>query len=387
MHRWSAGPPHTSGTSRPGSRHAGHAAGAVRGIATAIALALLSSLAACADAGSGPSAEAPDGGSPRVSATIATDLEVPWGLDFLPGGDAVVTERDSGRVLRISGPDHAVTELGSLVESTPNGEGGLLGVAVSPSYGQDHTLYFYLSAESDNRVVRATVRDGRLLEPEPLLTGIPLNSYHDGGRIAFGPDGYLYVATGDAGDRDRAQDPGSLSGKILRLTPDGAPAPGNPGGTPVWSLGHRNVQGLAWVDDQLWASEFGENAYDELNRIRAGADYGWPDVEGTGGTDRGYVDPVVQWPTEEASPSGLAAAGGALWMAALRGERLWRIDPVTGDASDHFVGDHGRLRTVALAPDGTLWVTTSNRDGRGSPSSEDDRILQVSLPQDGATAR
>jgi glucose/arabinose dehydrogenase len=318
--------------------------------------------------------------SPEVTATIATRLEVPWGIDFLPGGDAVVTERDSGGVLRISEDDHAIAELGSIAEASPNGEGGLLGVAVSPSYTRDRTLFFYLSAEADNRVVRATVTRGQLSEPEPLLTGIPLNSYHDGGRIAFGPDGYLYVATGDAGDGELAQDPDSLSGKILRITPDGEPAPGNPSGSPVWSPGHRNVQGLAWIGDQLWASEFGENTYDELNRIEPGGNYGWPEVEGRGGEDRGFIDPVAQWSTSEASPSGLAAANGSLWMAALRGERLWQINPDSGETTEHLTGEYGRLRTIVPAPDGTLWVTTSNRDGRGSPAEQDDRILQITLP-------
>jgi glucose/arabinose dehydrogenase len=369
------------------------------GVAAA-AVVTLSTLVACGSDGAQPTAAPPPPAtagepsatasdsadpvevtSPDVTDTIATGLEVPWGIDFLPGGDAVVTERDSGAVLRIAEDDHAVTELGSIAEASPNGEGGLLGVAASPSYTRDRTLFFYLSANADNRVVRATVSGGQLTEPEPLLTGIPLNSYHDGGRIAFGPDGYLYVATGDAGDGELAQDPDSLSGKILRITPNGRPAPGNPSGSPVWSLGHRNVQGLAWIGDQLWASEFGDNTYDELNRIEPGGNYGWPEVEGRGGEDRGFIDPVAQWSTSEASPSGLAAANGSLWMGALRGERLWQIDPSSGDATEHLTGEYGRLRTVVTAPDGTLWVTTSNRDGRGSPAEQDDQILQITLPQ------
>lgn len=319
---------------------------------------------------------------PEVTGTIATGLAVPWGIDFLPGGDAIVTERDSERVLRIAAGDHRVTEVGTVSEAAPSGEGGLLGVAVSPSYAEDRTLYFYVTTASDNRVVRARLDGGQLGESEPVLTGIPRATYHDGGRIAFGPDGHLYVATGDAGDRPLAQDPASLAGKILRITADGDPAPGNPEGTHVWSLGHRNVQGLAWVGDQLWASEFGWDTWDELNRITAGGNYGWPEVEGRGGEDAGYVDPLAQWPTDDASPSGLAAAEGSLWMAALNGERLWRIDPGTGENRDYLNGEYGRLRSVVPAPDGTLWLTTSNRDGRGDPVGADDRILQVSLTRE-----
>jgi glucose/arabinose dehydrogenase len=190
------------------------------------------------------------------------------------------------------------------------------------------------------------------------------------------------VSTGETGDPELAQDPDSLAGKILRIAANGDPAPGNPdAGSPVWSMGHRNVQGLAWDDQgRLWASEFGSSTWDELNLIERGGNYGWPEVEGTGGGP-GFVDPQLVWPVEEASPSGLAFADGRLWMAALRGQRLWRIDvSAAGRASRptaYFTGDAGRLRTVAAAPDGTLWVTTSNRDGRGDPIAVDDRILLV----------
>ena len=313
--------------------------------------------------------------------TIATGLEVPWGLAFLPNGDAVVTERDSAKVLTISGTDHAVTEVGSIGDAAPQGEGGLLGTAVSPSFDTDHTLYFYLSSDEDNRIVTAKLEDGQLGETKPIFTGIPLGSIHDGGRLAFGPDGMLYASTGETGNGELAQDRGSLGGKILRLTPAGKPAPGNPFDTAVWSFGHRNVQGLAFVDQQLWASEFGQNTFDELNRIDAGANYGWPKFEGTGGADEGYTDPQATWGTDVASPSGLAYDAGALWMGALRGGRLWKI-PVTdqqaGAPEAYFVGEYGRMRTVVTAPDGNLWVTTSNRDGRGDPADDDDQILLIS---------
>ncbi|SDC70731.1 PQQ-dependent sugar dehydrogenase [Nocardioides lianchengensis] len=318
---------------------------------------------------------------PKVLGTIATGLAAPWGLDFLPDGDAIVTERDTRRVLRIGGErPHRVTELGTIDAAAPQGEAGLLGVAVSPTFDEDRFVFLYVSTAEDNRVVRATLRGNRLGTPEPILTGIPNGFRHDGGRLEFGPNGYLYVTTGEIGEPDRAQDREDLAGKILRITPDGDPAPGNPFDSPVWSWGHRNVQGLAFVDDQLWASEFGDQTFDELNRIRAGDNYGWPEVEGEGGTDQGFTDPQVTWGTDEASPSGLAYAGGHLWLAALKGERLWRVDLEDGEATNptpYFVGDYGRMRTVVTAPDGRLWLTTSNRDGRIDPREGDDRILVI----------
>ena len=323
--------------------------------------------------------------APQVVAEAATGLAVPWGLGFLPDGRAVVTERDERTVLLVDpeAPEGSrVTEAGILEEAAPQGEAGLLGVAVSPDFAEDRLLYFYVSTAEDNRVVRATLDDNdQLGAPQVVLDGIPNGFIHDGGRLAFGPDGFLYVSTGETGVGELSQDPASLAGKILRITPDGDPAPGNPDpDSPVWSLGHRNVQGLAFDDQEnLWASEFGASTYDELNLIRPGSNYGWPEVEGRGGSSS-YVNPRVVWSTDEASPSGLAYADGRLWLAALRGTRLWRIDVDGGEVGavrDFFVGDYGRLRTVAVAPDGMLWVTTSNRDGRGDPAETDDRILVV----------
>ena len=317
-----------------------------------------------------------------MAGTVATGLSVPWGLDFLPSGEAIVTERDSKRVLLLDG-DGGVRELGTLDEAAPNGvEGGLLGVAVSPDFEQDATAYFYLTSTEDNRVVRATVEDGGLGETEVVLDGIPSGAVHDGGRLAFGPDGFLYVSTGETGERSLSQDRDSLAGKILRITTDGEPAPGNPVDSPVWSWGHRNVQGLAFDEaGRLWASEFGDSSWDELNLIEKGANYGWPEVEGTGGSGE-FVDPQAVWPTSEASPSGLAYAAGSLWMASLRGNRLWQV-PLDGDRAgeprDLLVGEYGRLRTVALAPDGSLWVTTSNHDGRGEPGPDDDQVIRLTL--------
>jgi glucose/arabinose dehydrogenase len=319
-------------------------------------------------------------GPPRVVDTVATDLEVPWGLDFLPDGAAVVTERDSRRVLVIR--DGRTREIGRVDAAAPRGEAGLLGVAVSPDFAADRMLYLYVTTAEDNRIVRATYDGRRMGEPDPILTGIPNGFVHDGGRLAFGPDGFLYASTGETGDTSLSQDRGSLGGKILRITTDGDPAPGNPDpDSPIWSWGHRNVQGLAFDErGRLWASEFGANDFDELNLIRKDGNYGWPIHEGDGGAPE-YRDPQVVWRTDEASPSGLAHLDGRLWMAALQGERLWRVDVRDGRDSrprDFFVGDYGRMRTVVVAPDGNLWVTTSNRDGRGDPVEGDDRILVIS---------
>jgi glucose/arabinose dehydrogenase len=314
-----------------------------------------------------------------VIGTVAKNLEVPWGIAFLPDGSALVTERDSGRVLQVR--RGSVREVGEIEEARPDGEAGLLGVAVSPTYARDKRVFFYASTAEDNRVLRTTFDDGRLGRLEPILTGIPQAGNHDGGRMVFGPDRMLYVSTGEAGQPDLAQDRDSLGGKILRITQDGRPGPGNPDpASPVWTWGHRNVQGLAFDDaGNLWASEFGQNTYDELNLIRKGRNYGWPRVEGTG-DEPGLQNPQVTWSTDVASPSGLAFADGRLWLGALRGERLWRVDVKGGEArreKGFFVGDYGRMRSVVRAPDGNLWVTTSNRDGRGEPAGSDDRILLV----------
>lgn len=334
-----------------------------------------------ADARPSKSAKDAPASQAEVIGTVAENLQVPWGIDFFPNGDAIVTERDTARVLRIDAKTQRVTELGTIDDAAPGVEAGLLGVAVSPSYDEDSLIYLYLTTSEDNRVVRAPIDGGRLGTPEAILDGIPHGAIHDGGQLRFGPDGHLYVSTGETGEPELAPDPDSLGGKILRITADGDPAPGNPDpDSPVWSLGHRNVQGLAFDDDgRLWASEFGEQTWDELNLIEPGANYGWPQVEGTGGSGD-LVDPVAVWRTSEASPSGLAWHDGSLWLAALRGRRLWQV-PTDGAAIsepvDWFVGDYGRMRAVASAPDGTLWVTTSNHDGRGDPAPNDDRILIV----------
>jgi glucose/arabinose dehydrogenase len=261
------------------------------------------------------------------------------------------------------------------------GEGGLLGIAVSPNYTRDRLVYAYYTSSRDNRVVRFRL-GGR---SRTVIRGINRAGNHNGGRIAFGPDGKLYIGTGDAGNRGDAQDRSSLNGKILRVNPDGSVPGDNPFGSPVWSYGHRNVQGLSWDSSgRLWATEFGQDTKDEINLIQKGNNYGWPDVEGDGDTQGGrYTNPLVTWSPSEASPSGDAVVGSTLYVGALRGQRLWQV-PLNGASagtpSSVFDGRYGRIRTVVRAPGGrSLWFTTSNRDGYGTPRSGDDRILRVAI--------
>ncbi|KQX47574.1 glucose sorbosone dehydrogenase [Streptomyces sp. Root66D1] len=330
----------------------------------------------------------PSGGSAApgarvtVTGTLTEGLKSPWGLAELPDGDLLVSSRDERTITRVDGRTGAKTSLGEVPGVVPGGEGGLLGIAV-----RDGRVYAYLTAESDNRIVRMRYGGGegdRLGAPEPVLTGIPKGTVHNGGRIAFGPDGMLYAGTGETGRTGLAQDRGSLGGKILRMTPEGRPAPGNPfPGSTVYSYGHRNVQGLAWdPDGRLWASEFGQNTWDELNLVLPGRNYGWPEVEGRAGR-AGFVDPVAEWPTSEASPSGIAYARGAIWLAALRGERLWRV-PLSGAERSgppeaFLTQEYGRLRTVLAGDGGQLRLVTSETDTRGTPGPADDRILKLEV--------
>jgi glucose/arabinose dehydrogenase len=318
---------------------------------------------------------------PQAANTVATGLASPWGLAFLPDGSALVSERNSGQIKRIA--NGAVTTVGTVPGVVPGGEGGLHGLAASPTFATDRLVYAYFTAAGDNRVARMTFNTG-LGQPEVIVSGIPKAQIHNGGRLAFGPDGMLYIATGDAGQSANSQNPSSLGGKILRVTPTGAAAPGNPtAGNRMWSMGHRNVQGLAFDDGgRLWASEFGQNTWDELNLIRSGGNYGWPTVEGIANNPN-FVNPVVQWSTAEASPSGIAFSRNTVWVASLRGQRLWAV-PVLNGALDgspvnFFNGTYGRLRNITNAPDGSLWLMTNNTDGRGTPRPGDDRLQRLTF--------
>ncbi|WP_428986137.1 PQQ-dependent sugar dehydrogenase [Streptomyces pyxinae] len=337
-----------------------------------------------------PSPSAPPAkGSVRVAATLTEGLKSPWGAALLPDGDLLVSSRDEATITRVDTESGKRTSLGTVPGVAPAGEGGLLGLAVSPSYASDHQVYAYFTTESDNRIARLLYDErkpaGRQLgAPDTILRGIPKGTVHNGGRIAFGPDRMLYAGTGETGDRGLAQDRASLAGKILRMTPDGQPVHGNPSAdSVVYSYGHRNVQGLAWDGQRrLWAAEFGQDTWDELNLIEPGKNYGWPVAEGRAGKP-GYVDPVAQWKTADASPSGIAWARGSIWMAGLRGERLWRI-PLAGTepsaAPQPFLqGRYGRLRTVLAAGGAGLWLVTGETDGRGTPGAGDDRILRLAV--------
>ncbi|SDR73140.1 Glucose/arabinose dehydrogenase, beta-propeller fold [Brevibacterium siliguriense] len=331
------------------------------------------------------SSSAPGAGSPEV---VATGLEAPWSIAFF-GQTMLVSERDSGRILEVSaGRD--VREVGQIEDASASGEAGLHGLAVD-----DDRLYAFFAAGTENRIVRFDILgeagELSLSEEETILDGLPTANFHNGGRLAFGPDGLLYATLGDTGDRDSAQDEKALSGKILRMTPDGDIPADNPfGDSLVFSMGHRNPQGIGWDDEgTMYASEFGQDTWDELNVIDAGGNYGWPEVEGIaedsgpaddGGSGDGsgdFIDPVQQWSPDEASPSGLAVTDESILIAGLRGERLHQVPLDDLSASNElWAGEHGRLRDVVEAPNGSLLVLTNNTDGRGEPGPDDDRLLR-----------
>ncbi|WP_159797228.1 PQQ-dependent sugar dehydrogenase, partial [Puerhibacterium puerhi] len=400
-----------------------------------------------------PAPALPPGPVTGRAETVADGLHVPWGLAPLPDGRLLVSLRDDARLVVVDPASGRVVDVGGpgagqlAAETVPGGEGGLLGVAVAPTGavpapaeggpgapaddggtpadGADDgaaparddavTVVVYRTGADDNAVLGGALHLGtgggtpRLERLATVLAGVPRAGNHDGGQVAFDPDGFLWVTTGDAGDGAAAQDPGSLAGKVLRVTLDGDPAPGNPtAGSPVWSHGHRNVQGIGWDPaGRAFASEFGQNTWDELNLLVPGGDYGWPDVQGRaeGAASPavpgarlpqvvdGRVQPVATWSTDEASPSGLAVTPDAVYLAGLRGERLWRVPfdvaPAAGDADGDapglgepqalLDGEHGRLRAVVAAGGADLWVLTNNTDGRGDPRAGDDRLLRVTL--------
>ncbi|MCS3779572.1 PQQ-dependent sugar dehydrogenase [Tsukamurella ocularis] len=343
-----------------------------RGVAVALLATL--ALAGCGGAPSETAAPSASAG-PALDDTIATGLDAPWSIAFTDGAP-LVSERDRGRIVEIV--DGKPREVGRIDGVAARGEGGLLGIAV-----RDGDLFAYVTTATDNRIVRMPLlgaAGSRSLGPaRAILTGLPAASIHNGGRIAFGPDGMLYATVGDAGRPSDAQNPREFGGKILRMTPDGARPADNPfPDSLVYSLGHRNAQGLAWgPDGALYASEFGQNTWDELNLIRPGANYGWPEVEGIGRRE-GFVDPLQQWSTSSASPSGIAIVGNDLLIANLRGERLRTVPlAATGTATERYRESLGRLRDVVRAPDGSAWILTNNTDGRGDPRPGDDRIVRV----------
>ena len=315
---------------------------------------------------------------------IAENLNIPWEIVFLPDGSMLVTERggqlkhiDSGAVIAVAGVAH-------------RGEGGLLGMALHPNFENNHYLYLYSTTNAgsglSNRVERYKFADNQLTDRATIIENIPGASNHDGGRIAFGPDGKLYVTTGDAEHPDNAQNLQSLSGKILRLNDDGSIPADNPFNNAVYSYGHRNPQGLAW-DSQgnLWATEHGpsgsQTGHDELNKIVKGGNYGWPTIRGNQ-TGSGLITPVYNSGSNSTwAPSGLTFANGHLFFTGLRGQALYISKITNGEAgplSTYLRQKYGRLRTVVIGPDGYLYITTNNTDGRGTKQSGDDKIIRLS---------
>ena len=356
--------------------------------AAAALLALLAALAGCGgdddDGGGGSDERSADGGA-RVR-TIATGLEAPWELAFLPDGSALVTERP-GRVRLLSKGGRLRNEPLAEIEVAAIGEGGLLGLAVDPQFERNRFVYLFRTADSGNELVRYRLRGERLREEAVIAGGIESAPMHDGGRVRFGPDARLYFTSGAATQSDSAQDPRSLNGKVLRMDAD---AVRGAGGRPeVFSLGHRNPQGLDWQPGsrRLVGSEHGPDGDDEVNVLRRAANYGWPEAHGR--EPDGFEAPVAVY-EESIAPSGAtfvhepgSAWSGDLLIAALVGEQIRRLsfdgDRVTRDEA-LFEGRFGRVRTVVEGPDGALYALTSNRDGRGSPREGDDRILRIVPP-------
>lgn len=322
---------------------------------------------------------------------MAEDLDTPWALAFLPDKSLLLTER-RGRVLLIDPQGKSSpTVVAELPLVTEGGEGGLLGLALSPHFAENHYVYLYYTFESGggaprNQVVRMTYAEKKLQKEKVLVDNLPAASNHNGGRLKFGPDGYLYVTTGDAENPSQAQRPDLFGGKILRFTEEGQPAPGNPFGSLVYSFGHRNAQGLAWDEQgRLWATEHGRSGLlsglDELNLIELGKNYGCPVIQGSQ-TREGMVSPVVHsGPDETWAPAGIAFAQGSLYFGGLRGQALYQAkikeEPIS--LKEHFKNQFGRIRDVVLSPDGDLYLTTSNRDGRGRPQPGDDKVIRINL--------
>ncbi|GAA1274054.1 PQQ-dependent sugar dehydrogenase [Sphaerisporangium rubeum] len=320
---------------------------------------------------------------------IATETDLPWGLLTLPDGTILYSRRDVHDIIHLDPATGAKTNIGTVpnVDDT-DGEGGLMGLAIAPTFASDHWLYMMHTTSTDNRIVRIKLENDRLTlsSEQILLTGILRNKYHNGGRLRFGPDGKLYASTGDAQNGDNAQNLNGLNGKVLRLNPDGTVPSDNPFGTYVWSYGHRNPQGLAFDSQgRLWEQEFGNSIMDETNLITKGGNYGWPACEGTTGTcgTAGYIAPKRTYPVAEGSCSGIAIVSDVIYIACERATRLYRV-PISGSslpsAQVFFNGTYGRLRTVEPAPDGGLWLTTSTQgDKDGIPNNGNEKIFHVTL--------
>lgn len=370
----------------------------VAAVAAALGMAGCASSNTASPSGGAASATLPLAGAPIATTAadgpivamteLATGLDMPWGLTFLPDASALVSGRSSGQIHHIPADGGEPVLVGEVPDVVVSSEGGLLGLAASPSFSTDRTVFAYVSAEPTNRVLALTIAEdlGSLSVSRTVLDGIETADRHHGGRLRFGPDGALWIGTGDAFLPENAVDEESLNGKILRVNPDGTIPADNPSGTAVYSSGHRNVQGITFgPDGTAYASELGHRTWDEVNVLRPGADYGWPESEGIEGSTG--EETLFTFRPDEASPSGIAYAGGSLWMGALGGQRLWQL-PVddgqaTGEPIEHLTEELGRIRTVENAPDGSLWITTSNTDGATWGGTDtragDDRILRLEL--------
>lgn len=321
--------------------------------------------------------EGPEAGTADDPNVVATNLTLPYGLVILPNGTALVGERTTGRLLVVQPRRAPARPVQTLTGLDATGDGGLLGLALSPNYGTDKLVYAYLTTRTDNRVVRFQI--GR--PPTPVVTGIPKGRTGNGGRLAFGADGRLYVGTGDAGNPALAPSRSSLAGKVLRLTALGLPAADNPDPKSlVYSVGHRSVAGLCLTGaGQVFTTEPATATADEVNRVESGRDYGWP-----GGNRVSAADPEKTLKPTAAGVAGCAILERGLFVASLTGKRLYAF-PLDGSGhlgapTDHLAGAYGRLRTVVAAPDGALWLTTSNKDGQGRPTPQDDRVIRIEPP-------
>lgn len=312
---------------------------------------------------------------------VADNLNIPWEIGFLPGGDMLVTER-SGTLKRLG----KNVKTYRVEEVSPIGEGGLLGLAIHPNFLENSWIYLYFSTKTENglqnQVVRYRLTEDRLMEKKVIIDDIPGAKNHDGGRMAFGPDDYLYVTTGDAGVADFAQDTSSLAGKILRVTDEGFIPSDNPFGNAVYSYGHRNPQGIAWDSKgRLWATEHGDSGFDELNLIEKGKNYGWPIIQGNE-TRAGMERSKVHSGRDETwAPSGAAYLDGSIFFSGLRSQSLYEAKILPNGLVSlqvHVRKDFGRIRAVVTGPDGFLYFSTSNNDGRGAPRPDDDKIYRVS---------
>jgi glucose/arabinose dehydrogenase len=341
-------------------------------------------------------------GVPGAPTDVLTGLSLPWDLVPLPDGTVLVTERDTARVLRVGadGSQRRVVVPGAgqgVPGVVARGGGGLLGLALSPAFATDNTVYAFITTATDDRIVRMTLTGGApgtldggaLSDPQPVLTGIPSGPSAHGGHIAFGPDGMLYAGTGDAGNAPAAQDPASLSGKLLRLTPDGKPAPGNPvAGSPVYASGLHDPAGFAWdAGKHMYLADTGFDQQDEFDVVQSGGNYGWPPLQGNSGPPgdrRRFTAPLFTWYFKDTNPGGILVTGDAVYLAGMRGRRVWRMSlygETIGQPQALYEGVFGRIRTVAPGPDGTLWMLTDNTNPASLTKKlpGDDRILRVPL--------